>query len=494
MHWQRVLLPIALVLAVICFVRCSDVDQTSSSKLYDFVNEYCTCQEALTGQLGDCCCDIDTVTKVNKDLYPLIKQLVANSFFRYYKLNLHRGCRFFPDDGQCFLRDCAVDECPPEEVQACFSEEDNELGKINRAHDVEHKVDKWIEEENPWTVDLGDDAGDIYIDLLKNPERFTGYAGVPATRIWKAIYEENCFEDGDKCMEKRVFFRLISGLHTSITVHLAYDHLLDREKGVWGPNLTVFHDRVAKFPDRVKNLYFLYAFVLRAVSKLSPYLAEYPYNLRDGTEQGKLKGLMDNLQKITYSCPVTFDESQMFQGNEKEQIALKQQFKEHFRNISAILDCVACEKCRVWGKLQINGLGTALKVLFELNDKDADQEGLEITKNPQDPSKNVAKTLSLSKNNQLQRTEIIALINLMDRLSESIKFTEEMMSMNYEHRTTLEKTLAKATLFLRNLKQSNNLVRGAVTIVLSVVVMKLITKYVTRSRSNNNGNNKRTAK
>lgn len=53
--------------------------------------------------------------------------------------------------------------------------------------------------------------------------------------------------------------------------------------------MTVFHDRVAKFPDRIKNLYFLYAFVLRAVSKLSPYLAEYPYNLRDANEQNKLK-------------------------------------------------------------------------------------------------------------------------------------------------------------------------------------------------------------
>ncbi len=51
----------------------------------------------------------------------------------------------------------------------------------------------------------------------------------------------------------------------------------------------MFYDRVAKFPDRIKNLYFLYAFVLRAVSKLSPYLAEYPYNLRDGNEQQKLK-------------------------------------------------------------------------------------------------------------------------------------------------------------------------------------------------------------
>ena len=28
------------------------------------------------------------------------------------------------------------------------------------------------------------------------------------------------------------------------------------------------------------------------------------------------------------------------------------------------MDCVACEKCRLWGKLQITGLGTALKILF----------------------------------------------------------------------------------------------------------------------------------
>jgi len=28
------------------------------------------------------------------------------------------------------------------------------------------------------------------------------------------------------------------------------------------------------------------------------------------------------------------------------------------------MDCVACEKCRLWGKLQVTGLGTALKILF----------------------------------------------------------------------------------------------------------------------------------
>jgi hypothetical protein len=35
-----------------------------------------------------------------------------------------------------------------------------------------------------------------------------------------------------------------------------------------------------------------------------------------------------------------------------------------FRNISRVMDCVGCDKCRLWGKLQVTGLGTALKILF----------------------------------------------------------------------------------------------------------------------------------
>lgn len=34
---------------------------------------------------------------------------------------------------------------------------------------------------------------------------------------------------------------------------------------------------------------------------------------------------------------------------------------------SAIIDCVGCEKCRLWGKLQVLGMGTALKILFSVD-------------------------------------------------------------------------------------------------------------------------------
>ncbi len=60
----------------------------------------------------------------------------------------------------------------------------------------------------------------VYVNLLRNPERFTGYAGDPAHRIWRAIYQENCFGFTDTtvgklepegCKEKRIFYKLVSG-------------------------------------------------------------------------------------------------------------------------------------------------------------------------------------------------------------------------------------------------------------------------------------------
>ena len=68
-----------------------------------------------------------------------------------------------------------------------------------------------------------------YIDLTLNPERFTGYAGISAQRVWSSIYRENCFglseskisrkpdsmvdPDEEKiCLEQRVYYKIISGV------------------------------------------------------------------------------------------------------------------------------------------------------------------------------------------------------------------------------------------------------------------------------------------
>lgn len=44
------------------------------------------------------------------------------------------------------------------------------------------------------TVNVDEQSRSLsYVDLSLNPERYTGYAGPSAERIWKAIYRENCF-------------------------------------------------------------------------------------------------------------------------------------------------------------------------------------------------------------------------------------------------------------------------------------------------------------
>jgi len=77
--------------------------------------------------------------------------------------------------------------------------------------------------------------------------------------------------------------------------------------------------------------------------------------------------MVDRLIETSTRSPAIFDEKAMFVGPGAQ--ALKMEFRDHFRNITKIMDCVGCEKCRLWGKVQTSGLGTALKVLFSYNDE-----------------------------------------------------------------------------------------------------------------------------
>jgi hypothetical protein len=90
------------------------------------------------------------------------------------------------------------------------------------------------------------------------------------------------------------------------------------------------------------------------------------------------------------------------------------------------MDCIGCDKCRLWGKVQTTGLATALKVLFEL-----DEKALECVLSLlvcvhtayhylRSPRTNI---------NLLQRSEVVALINTLFRFSESLATVEEFRKM-----------------------------------------------------------------
>src|SRR6185503_10771532 len=83
---------------------------------------------------------------------------------------------------------------------------------------------------------------------------------------------------------------------------------------------------------------------------------------------------------------------------------LKEEFRDRFRNVSRIMDCVGCDKCRLWGKLQTSGYGAALKVLFEFDNNSDDIP-------------------------MLKRTELVALFNTLARISDSLEAVGKFRGM-----------------------------------------------------------------
>ena len=460
------------------------------------------------GAVEDCRCDFETADDATSEFFgPLLRDLTRRSFFRYFKVALDRPCPYWPDDGMCARRECAVESCADDEVPAPWLEEERNRsewrgrgggdappGFLCEAVDAgpDAAVDRsfatgvdWSESggDEVWIDQPDDEAGMIYVDLTANPEGHTGYDGEPARRIWRAIYEENCFDldeapspkeqlvlawrrdvvrdaaapSAGQCLERRVFYKLVSGLQASISTHIAtsdfgfWDVVRSapadfrrRSSAFFGAffekclpgedtcaadaapqrspfvNDALFVDRVGGHRDRLDNLYFAYLFVLRAVTRAGAELVDYDYATGDAADDARTAALVRRLV-ASEAAPLdargdcaaadaaraAFDETLLFAAPEDARMSpleralarehvdeLRGQFLSRFRNVSQIMDCVTCERCRLWGKLQILGLGTALKILLA----DGDAFGLGV----------------------LQRNEVVALVNTLAQLAKSV--------------------------------------------------------------------------
>ena len=282
-------------------------------------------------------------------------------------------------------------------------------------------VEDWNEGGDEW-MPMERKSEAVYINLQKNPESYTGFMG---GRIWDAIYSENCFYKGKKlgmdgmCYEERVFYRLISGLHAEIACHVA--EYYSNEKNEIAPSTSVFMERVGNYPERIENIFFVFVFLSRAVNKAAPLLLSHNYHTGNTTDLELVQKLMRDLIKSPTisqcSAEQSFDESVMFKEGKA---TLKAEFKKNFQNITRIIDCIGCEKCKLHGKLHILGLGTALKILFA-----PDVEQL-----------------------NLKRNEIIALINTLGKFSHAIHIIEAMKHRLFLREMVLYAMSTIAALFL----------------------------------------------
>ncbi|KAM3505462.1 hypothetical protein MY11210_007959 [Beauveria gryllotalpidicola] len=460
--------------------------------------------------VDDACVSYATLDKLNARVKPAVDDLTQTTdFFSHYRLNLfHKSCPFWDDsNGLCGNIGCAVETLDNED-------DIPDVWKVRELSKLEgplarHPGRTSKEEHHPLHGELGDSVGEScvydnedecderdycvpedesafskgdYVSLTKNPERFTGYAGLGSHMVWDAIYRENCFqrssfprsadvgtslwpkgpaamdfkqvmeaagrqaqldhkrlqkpetpfvastglETDDDCLEKRVFYRVVSGMHASISTHLCWDYL-NKTTGLWGPNFDCYMERLHPHADRISNLYFNYALVTRAVAKLGPYLQKpvYTFCTDDAHEDASTRGKVLKVTQRAALVPDIFDESIMFVNGEGP--SLKEDFRNRFRNISRLMDCVGCDKCRLWGKVQTNGYGTALKVLFEFG-KDNDQD-VPV----------------------LKRTELVALFNTYGRLTKSLMAMAQFrkMAAEAEDKRTAAELLAETAKDIR---------------------------------------------
>ena len=300
-----------------------------------------------SGPLADTQCNLETVEAANEhQLHTLLAELSTAPFFRLINVNMDGKCQYWGG--------------PEEEEHVCVSKAEDTaeplctLGTDNSASDPfgaaatggggspfsssmsppreqssvpTDPVDVTITpEEHAYVGTIAEDCNDEtlpsfwldmcsaiptnasdYVNLQLNEESYTGYNG---SHVWAAIYNENCLvrtgSDQNICLEERVLYRLLSGMHAATNTHVArFYHPPSKRKNRtdWEPDLAYFARQFDGHPERLKNLHFAFVVLLRAVRRASPFLSTYDYNLMPSAmaaaaaaERGSLKevgGMMD---------------------------------------------------------------------------------------------------------------------------------------------------------------------------------------------------------
>lgn len=396
-------------------------------------------------QVDDAKCTVQSIQDANHEHYfPVVNELAKKTFFRTFKVDLDSECPFWAMQVMCGASGgCSVCKCDEKDIPIPWK-----ITKVDRVNTFlgigKERPKPWVDVDRDVWFPKPDERKMSYVNLQLNPETNTGYSGREANRVWQAIYTENCFQGGkleDMCYEERVFYRLLSGLHSSITMKVATyhfkrdaanKHVEHNTYDMFTPNYDMFEYGLAKFPERLKNLYFLYSFMLRAIVKASDVLENFDYNTGNELEDKETQRLVKQLLTLKSAVMVdgddaatnadsntvvdasgkqqckspVFDESSLFRTSAQDidAVHFKEQMRDHFRNISMIMDCVACEKCRMWSKLEMLGLATALKIV--LADSPAEYS-------------------------TLQRNEIIALLNAFKQHAQSIEDVGKFNDMRW---------------------------------------------------------------
>ena len=371
-------------------------------------NEYINLKNPkLNAEVEEFGISFSNLIEINDELNPLLDNIRKSAFFRIFKVNFDSECNFWTQNKICSFSTCTICQCDDKEVPLPWKQ-DSIKDTVQKDKDdifFQTLVSKYNYSSSEWLVENEiDNKNGIYVNLLNNPETWTGYQGL---KIWEAIYRENCFAHSqyEMCLEEKLFYKIISGLHSNINLHLSYNYLKDDVNKTdhnnnlleYTNNITLAQNRVYKHSDRLNNLFYLYSILIKSLKKAEKTISSFDFETGDPSLDKIASKNMTNFYN-TFNTLKGMNEVQSKVSNNpylKRFVSYERldELKSRFRNITSILDCVGCQKCKLHGKLQVYGLGAMLKILVE-------------------PKNDIP----------LKRNELIAFINLASKVSRAIGY------------------------------------------------------------------------
>ena len=139
--------------------------------------------------------DINEVLSHNEKFSNTLEQLKKTLFFKIFKLNLEPECSIFQQEMICKNTQCQICECDENEVPKIWTQPTHSGEFLNTK--IDDPFNKWVDKytinTKQWLLEEDIDSKEgSYVNLLKNPEGYTGYRGA---HIWNAIFKENCLSD-----------------------------------------------------------------------------------------------------------------------------------------------------------------------------------------------------------------------------------------------------------------------------------------------------------
>jgi len=165
-------------------------------------------------------------------------------------------------------------------------------------------------------------------------------------------------------------------MHLSVTLHIASDYCLDcipkivdnssselakadlhSCASLQGQACTNFGPFVQKYEaaatkDRIASLYLVYTLILEAMERGKGALLQEVDGEMFSSEE---KEILETLSKDRSLC------KQPFQEWDRDKVLMA---RNTFADLCGLVGCTGCYRCQLWGKLQIQGIGLALDILF----------------------------------------------------------------------------------------------------------------------------------